>query len=448
MPSPKPVRMFRGWIVLAGLFVVLTVSSGFAFYAQGIFLDALVREQGFSVGMAGAGTGTFFVSSGIAGYFAGGLISKYDARSVMTVGAFIGAGGLALIARISTEWQMFPVMAIFGTGFALTSLVPSSSIVTRWFHRQRSVALSIASSGLSLGGILISPLIASAIDADGLITWAPRLGFYFLISLIPAIWLLIKPSPEALGLHPDGDLPANNTTSGSHGLPGVDFATAIRSRYFVLISLSFILIMSAQVGAIQHIFKLTKDRFDIETAQLTLMVLSGTSVAARILGGIAAMRISLSRITGCLVGVQVIGISLIAIDANSSIVSLTGVVVLGSAMGNLLMLHPLLLADVFGIRDYPRIYGLGSLLMVFGVGSGPFLVGIMRDAWDYQTAFLVMAVFAFLGLLVFLTARPPTDLMSSRSSSSISFEVPTNTHRPFIFLVEPLQASKAKSTAS
>ena len=108
MPSPKPVRMFRGWIVLAGLFVVLTVSSGFAFYAQGIFLDALVREQGFSVGMAGAGTGTFFVSSGIAGYFAGGLISKYDARSVMTVGAFIGAGGLALIARISTEWQMFP----------------------------------------------------------------------------------------------------------------------------------------------------------------------------------------------------------------------------------------------------------------------------------------------------------------------------------------------------
>lgn len=448
MPSPKSARIFRGWIVLAGLFILLTVSAGFAFYAQGIFLDALVREQGFSVGMAGAGTGTFFVSSGIAGYFAGGLISKYDARSVMTVGAFIGAGGLALIAQISTEWQMFPVMAIFGTGFALTSLVPTSSIVTRWFHRQRSVALSIASSGLSLGGILISPLIASAIDEDGLITWAPRLGFYFLISLLPAIWLLVKPSPEAMGLYPDGEEPANNKTSASQELPGVDFATATRSRYFILISLSFILIMSAQVGAIQHIFKLTKDRFDIETAQLTLMVLSGTSVVARILGGIAAMRISLSRLTGCLVGVQTTGISLIAIDANSSVVSLTGVVVLGSAMGNLLMLHPLLLADVFGIRDYPRIYGLGSLLMVFGVGSGPFLVGVIRDAWDYQTAFLVMTVLAFLGLLIFLMAKPPTDLMSLPSSSSSSFDVPSNTHRPFIFLVEPLKASKAKSKTS
>ncbi|MCH1614090.1 MAG: MFS transporter [Acidimicrobiales bacterium] len=448
MPTPKSARIFRGWIVLAGLFILLTVSAGFAFYAQGIFLDALVREQGFSVGMAGAGTGTFFISSGIAGYFAGGLISKYDARSVMTVGAFIGAGGLALIAQISTEWQMFPVMAIFGTGFALTSLVPTSSIVTRWFHRQRSVALSIASSGLSLGGILISPLIASAIDEDGLIAWAPRLGFYFLISLLPAIWLLIKPSPEAMGLYPDGDEPANNTTSASQGLPGVDFATAIRSRYFILISLSFILIMSAQVGAIQHIFKLTKDRFDIETAQLTLMVLSGTSVVARILGGIAAMRISLSWITSCLVGVQAIGISLIALDTNSSIVSLTGVVVLGSAMGNLLMLHPLLLAHVFGIRDYPRIYGLGSLLMVFGVGSGPFLVGVIRDAWDYQTAFLVMAVFAFLGLLIFLTAKPPTELMSLASFSSSAFDIPTNAHRPLIFLVEPLKASKAKSKTS
>ena len=59
--------LFRGWIVLAGLFVTMAVTSGLGFYAQGVFLDALVVEQSFSVTVAGAGTGVFFATSGIAG---------------------------------------------------------------------------------------------------------------------------------------------------------------------------------------------------------------------------------------------------------------------------------------------------------------------------------------------------------------------------------------------
>ena len=54
-------HIFRGWWVLAGIFVTMTVGSDLAFYAQGVFLDALVKEQGFSVAMAGAGTSFFFV---------------------------------------------------------------------------------------------------------------------------------------------------------------------------------------------------------------------------------------------------------------------------------------------------------------------------------------------------------------------------------------------------
>ena len=47
-------------------------------------------------------------------------------------------------------------------------------------------------------------------------------------------------------------------------------------------------------------------------------------------------------------------------------------------MGNLYV-PSFLLADAFGVKDYPRIYGMGQLIMT-GVGSGPFLVGLIRDA--------------------------------------------------------------------
>ena len=124
-------------------------------------------------------------------------------------------------------------MIVFGLGFALTSLVPSSTIVTRWFVRKRSVALSIASSGLSLGGIAITPVIATIIDADSLVYWAPRLAVAFLIGMLPAVWFLIHPAPEPLGLRPDGDRPLAQGTAPP-APRGVDFKEAVRSRYFIL----------------------------------------------------------------------------------------------------------------------------------------------------------------------------------------------------------------------
>ena len=405
MEDDSSSGIFRGWVVLAGLFITMAVTSGLGFYAQGVFLDALVVEQGFSVGVAGAGTGIFFATSGIGGYYAGRLLAIFDARLVMTVGSLIGAMGLALLGQVRNETQMVLVMIIFGTGFSLTSLVPSSAIVTRWFVRKRSVALSIASSGLSLGGIALSPVVATIVDADSMIYWAPRLAIGFLVGMLPAVLFLIRGAPEPMGLRPDGDPPL---ASGELPKPpdGVDFKTAVRSRYFALISVTFIICMAAQVGAIQHTFKMTKDRIDIDTARAVLMVLSATSVIARILGGIAALKMSITRLTAGLRVVQSAGIGILAL-ADSRPMIMIGAVVLGMAMGNLLMFHPLLLADAFGVKDYPRIYGMGSLIMVLGVGTGPFLVGLIRDVATYRVAFSVITVFALVAIIFLVAAGKP-----------------------------------------
>ncbi|MGI9612038.1 MAG: MFS transporter [Acidimicrobiales bacterium] len=413
LEAPTHSRVFRGWIVLAGTFVIMTIGSGFAFYAQGVFLDAFVDEQGFSVGMAGAGTGFFFLVSGIAGYFAGGLISRFDIRAVMTSGVTIASIGIYLLGEVRSVWQMFAVFMVYGTGYALTGLVPATSLVTRWFHVKRSIALSIASTGLSVGAIAVTPIIAQLIDAESLVELAPRLAVAFWLGMVPVILLIIRPSPEALGLLPDGapavpGQPTASTESVPAGQKGTPFAEAVRTRYFRYMSAGFILIMGAQVGAIQHIFKLTKDQIDVDAASLALIVVAGASVCARLAGGVAATRFPLRLLTSTLVVVQAVGISIIGL-AEQRLAILIGVVILGIAMGNLLMLHPLLLADAFGVREYPRIYGLGSLLMVIGVGLGPFVVGILRDASDYRTAFLVMAVTALVGLGIYRAAGEPPD---------------------------------------
>ena len=410
----------RGWIVLAGIFGVMMVTSGMVFYALGAFLDAFVDEQGFSTGLAGAGVGMFLLASGLCGYYTGQLVNRFDARWVITAGTAVSTIGMALLAQVRSGWQMFAVMTIFGIGFGLCGLVPTTTLVTRWFERRRSVAMAISSTGLSLGGIVLLPQMSVRIEADTLVYWAPRFSVVYCVLLLISTWFFIRAWPKDVGLQPDGA----RSTDPSGGTPdrpppGTPYQQAIRTRFFIFTAIGFVLVMSSQVGAIQHIYKLTGDRLGLDTAASTAVaVLAGTSVVARICGGIAALKVSLRWLTMVLMVVQVAGLCMLAV-AGSGLAILFGVLVLGSAMGNLLMLHPLILADAFGVKDYPRIYGFGSLLMVSGLAGGPFITGVLNDAYSYRSAFFTLAAIAVAGLIVYSFAGNPTrDYLTTRPPES------------------------------
>ena len=197
--------MFLGWWVVAGLFVINMMTSGLGFYAQSPYLKSLVNEEGFSNTLTSVGTGLFFLVSGITGYLSSGLINRTDVRYLMALGGLLGGFGLGLLGQVHTEWQLFAANAFFGVGFAFCGLVPANTVVTRWFHRRRSVAISVASTGLSAGGIIITREVASVIDryqmpvGDALAGAAVGGGHH------PHRPAVVKPSPQAYGLQPDGE---------------------------------------------------------------------------------------------------------------------------------------------------------------------------------------------------------------------------------------------------
>ncbi|MXZ14246.1 MAG: MFS transporter [Acidimicrobiales bacterium] len=432
-------RLVRGWVVLTGVFGVMMITSGMVFYALGAFLDAFVDEQEFSTGLAGAGVTAFLVASGVCGYYTGAFVNRIDVRWVITCGVLISSVGMALLAQIRSGWQMFAVMAVFGVGFGMCGLVPTTTVVTRWFQRRRSVALSIASTGLSLGGILLLPQMTRRIEADTLVAWAPRFAAVYCVALLLSTWLFIRAWPHEVGLAPDGDPVSHDSRTGEAAaqLPGTPFESAVRSRFFIFTGIGFVLVMGSQIGAIQHIYKLTGDRLSLEAAATgAVSVLAGTSVVARICGGIAALKASLRWLTISLMVVQCIGLCVLAV-ADTDVTILVGVIVLGSAMGNLLMLHPLILADAFGVKDYPRIYGFGSLLMVIGGAGGPVLVGVLRDSFSYQSAFFAIAAIAAAGLVIYSFAgNPLRDHLAAPSPAPL----PTSVAKPLTQLTAPAPA--------
>jgi MFS family permease len=397
-------RGFYGWWVVAGVFAMLVVSSGLGFYNLTVYLSALSDEQGFSVGVVSGATATFFVASGLAGIPVAANLERRDPRPLIAVAAVVGGIAIALIGQVGEVWQLYVVYAVFGAAFAGAGLVPGMTLVTRWFVRRRSVALSIASTGLSVGGIVVTPLSARLIDADGLGATTPWLGLAFVVGIVPVTAVLLRPSPAAIGLWPDGDpAPPPDRPAAPDGTA---FDQAVRSRFFLAGTGGYVLVMLAQVGGIAHLFNLVGERADDDVAAAAVSLLAGTSIVARLVGGVVAARLSLRWVTATLIAGQ--SLALVALSqAEGETALLLAAAGFGVTVGNLLMLHPLVLAEAFGMRDYGRVYSVSQLVMTLGIAAGPLVVGAVHDLVDgYELALLLAAGASASGAATFVLAGP------------------------------------------
>ena len=398
-------KVFRGWWVVAGVFVMLLVTAGVGFYGLAVYLRALTVEQGFSVGAVSGATAVFFLVSGLTGLPVASFMARHDPRPVIAAGALASGAALALLGRVEEVWQVYLVYALFGAGFAASSLVPGTTLVTRWFSRRRSVALSVASTGLSAGGVVLTPLVADLIGRYGLSTVTPYLGLGLVLGVIPVTALLLRPSPEAMGLLPDGD-PAPPPGSPAAFL-GTLASEALRTRFFVAVTAGHLLAMLAQVGGIAHLFNLVAERADPDLAKLALSLLAVSSLVGRLAGGWFVARTSMRGFALVLMVAQAASlVALAGTDSRAALLALT--VAFGLTVGNLLMLHPLLLAERFGVRDYGRIYSRSQLVATMGVAVGPAAIGGLHDLVDgYGLAFTLAGVASLVAAGV-LAASGPT----------------------------------------
>ena len=398
-------RVFRGWWVVTGVFVMLLVTAGIGFYGLAVYLRALTTEQGFSVGAVSGATAVFFLVSGLTGLPVASYMAQRDPRPMIALGALASGVSLVLLGQVSEVWQVYAVYALFGAGFAASSLVPGTTLVTRWFSRRRSIALSVASTGLSAGGVVLTPAVATFIDRYGLSDVAPWLGLALVLGVVPVTALLLRPSPEALGLLPDGD-PAPPAGSPA-AFAGTSAIEALRTRFFASVTLAHLLAMLAQVGGIAHLFNLVADRADPGLAKAALSLLAVSSLVGRLAGGAFVARTSMRGFALVLMLAQAASLVGLAVTASrTSLLVLT--VAFGLTVGNLLMLHPLLLAERFGVRDYGRIYSRSQLVATLGVAVGPAAIGVLHDALGGYGAAFALAGLASVVAAAVLAASGPT----------------------------------------
>ena len=405
MPSSvfKQTKKFPGRWVLGACFTLLTFSSGLGFYGLAVYLQAFSRESQWSVSSISLATTFFFLVGGVAGIPISKFIAKHDVRIMVLGGATLATVALFSMRFVEHRWQLFVVYIFYALGWSASGMGPVTTVVTRWFHVRRASALAIASTGLSMGGIVVTPFIKWILDSQGIRNGSPWLALIWFLGTVPVTLFLLRAFPQPYGWLPDGARAKPGEVADISGTPLND---AVKTKFFRAVTFGYIFALGAQVGGALQLVKLVEERTNRSTAILATVVLSSMSIISRFIAGRIIPRVDMTRFTVGLATLQ--GLSMASIALNESRIGLLlSIAVFGITIGNMVMMQSLLLAERFGVRDYPRIAARSGLISFSGTALGPLLLGWLYDvAGGYRAAYLAAAICSLLGAAMFSFAGP------------------------------------------
>lgn len=395
-----------GWVIVAVMLLVQTVSSGLGFYNMSVYINRLSAELAAPVAQISFAVSLFFVVGGIAGLYVATLLSRFHVRTIMIVGALICGLALGNVGQATQVWHVYLLFTIFGIGNAGVSIVIATTLITQWFPGpQRSMALALASTGLSLGGVVLTPISAWLLSTQGVASTMPMLGTLLVVVLVP-LSLLIRQAPGTQVA------PSAQATLDNAAL----LKSAINSRFYVLMAIAYVLIMAAQVGGIAHLYSRVTLIADFQTAAYAVQALSICSISGRFIGGWLVSRIPIRWFALGNLTLQALGLTCIAF-ATSGTFAVLAAGLFGLSVGNLLMTQPLWLAEVYSTQIYARVFARAYAISVLGLAVGPYTMGMIFDATGgatYTYSYLGGLVVSLVALVIVVSASAGPSLAAYR----------------------------------
>jgi MFS family permease len=225
------------------------------------------------------------------------------------------------------------------------------------------------------------PLLAShTISAYGWRAGLFLLGLLALGIILPVVSVVLRETPEEMGLWPDGQVPVPREPGDpSLVLSGCTLAEARATATFWAVALGLFLITAATQGCVVHLTPLLTDRaFSLIQAASAVSLLSLGFLPGMLLSGYLVDRLPTRGVAvGFLVMTAVGAAALEHAPGWGGIV--TAVVLLGMGMGATVQLIPTLVGWGFGLRAFGEIYGLMMAAFGFGTVLGPLVVGWLFD---------------------------------------------------------------------
>ncbi|MDO8567748.1 MAG: MFS transporter [Dehalococcoidales bacterium] len=385
-----PARINYGWVVVFASFAMFTVDFAIQ-YSFGIFLKPLEETFGWSRATTSWAMTIHLMTFALCMIPAGWAIDRVNTRILYSITAVCVGGLLFLSSRIEEPWQLYLLYGLLGIGLCICGPI-ILTIVTRWFTKNRGVALGISSAGFGFGTLVGAPLTYSLITAYG---WRDT---FVIMGIAAAVILLVcayfVKSPPGYGRLAAKSLDQTNKPV----LTGMTFRQALGSRQMLFLAPTLGFFNFAKTAVMIHI---APHAIDIGispwVAAAALGTIGGASIMGRLVMGFVQDRIGPMR--SMMICLTVQGVSMFALPfIRLDVLFFIYAVIFGFTYGGDVPQVPAIVAQCFGLASMGTIFGMTAGLGNILGALGPIAAGYVFDLTaSYVIAFLVVGLGLFTG---------------------------------------------------
>jgi len=371
-----------------------------------VFYPEIVEEFGWGRGSTAL---MFSITILVYGWMApvvGGLVDRFDPRLVLSVGACIAGGGIALCSLASSQWQFYLLYGVVvAIGLSMIGTTPLSTILSNWFVRKRGLVFGIMAAGFGVS-LVSAPLAQFLISSFSWQTAYVIIGLFAMAVIVPPCILFVRRSPQEKGLLPDGlpqtsfEAQAPHEHDGTAALNGEltgttwTLAGALKTyRFWLLFLMAFCVLGVAEQIAITHQVYFFRDVGYEPMRAATIYSVFGILFVVGNLCTYYSDRLGREKvfIPSCLLSAGAVCLLFLITDTSRPWMPFLFAVCLGLGLGAAAPVLLVTVADLFQGRHFGSIMGCIILGFSLGGAAAPWLAGFLHDrTGSYSVTFLIV----------------------------------------------------------
>ncbi len=389
LPIPAS-RFYYGWVVLAVAAAAMVGTLPGRTQGLGLITEPLLRDFGVTrityaqINLVATLIGAFFC------FGIGRVIDRRGSRLVLTMLA-LALGGVVLGMSQAAGMLALLVCVTLTRGLGQSALsIVSLAMVGKWFRRRLTYAMAVYAVVMSVGFMAAFPVVGALVLAQGWrVAWA-MVGTSLVLILAPLAWMLVRASPEAMGLEVDGEPHAPVEAQSQHA--DATLGDALRSPAFWVVALgsSMYGLIASGIGLFNESI-LAERGFAPEIYHRALAVTAITALAGKFAAGALADRGSLRHVLIAALVLLTAGLAALARVVTIEHVMVQAVV-MGLAGGFVMVVFFSFWGKAYGRAHLGRIQGAAQAMTVLASAVGPLVLALWVDVTgSYASAFYALA---------------------------------------------------------
>ncbi len=400
MTQSKVGSWYFGWNIVAGASLLTLLTVGMRMGIGPFFLP-IAEDLGFSRSLLAGIVAIGMLCYGLAMPLAGYLVARFGTKFVLLIGMTIVVLSSIWSVYARTPWSFFFAFGVLlSVGLAFTSPVSVTPIISRWFTRQRGMALFFLSTGSMAGIAVMTPVLTVAIEAVGWQTTLVGYSVIFALLAVPIALFVMRENAPA-----QTDTLSNQAAAGSAinaaaaATAAMTMAQAARTVPFWKICLGlFTCGFSMNLLGTHGMPMLMDHGFDSTTSSFGIGLIGLVAIFSTLVLGRLADKLPRRYILSTIYLIRGLGFfALLIVGTHYELyvaAAVGGIVWAGS-----IAMSSAILADLYGVRLVGMLYGWTYLSHQVGAMISSWLGG-----WAYEVYGTHWVAFGSAGVLLILAA--------------------------------------------